>query len=46
MVKSDLKRIIVALFLIDKEPMLLENIVALSLFRRYGHDRENETVYF
>ena len=37
---------ILALFLIDKDPMLLENIVALSLFRRYGHDRENETVFF
>ena len=25
---------------------MLENIVALSLFRRYGHDADNERVYF
>ncbi|MCR5455578.1 MAG: ATP-binding protein [Bacteroidales bacterium] len=37
---------ILSLFLIDKDPMLLENMVALSLLRRYGHDRDNETVFF
>ena len=37
---------ILGLFLIDKDPMLLENLVALTLFRRYGHDRDNETVFF
>ena len=34
------------LFLIDKETALLENIVALALFRRYGHDVDNERVFF
>ena len=37
---------ILSLFLIDKDPMLLENIVALALFRRYGHDPDNDTVFF
>lgn len=37
---------ILRLFLIDKDPMLLENLVALSLFCRYGHDRDNDHVYF
>ena len=37
---------ILSLFLSDKDPMLLENIVALALFRRFGHDRDNETVFF
>ena len=26
--------------------MLLENLVALQLFRKYGHDAENERVFF
>ena len=34
------------LFLFDGETALLENQVALELFRRYGHDLENDTVYF
>lgn len=37
---------ILGLFLIDKSAMLLENLVALQLFRRYGHDMENERVFF
>ena len=37
---------ILGLFLIDKPTMLLENLVALQLFRRYGHDLENERVFF
>ncbi len=37
---------ILGLFLIDKDAMLLENIVALQLFRIYGHDPENERVFF
>lgn len=37
---------ILTLFLIDKEPMLLENLVALQLFRIYGHDMDNERVFF
>lgn len=34
------------LFLFDGETALLENQVALELFRRYGHDLENDTDYF
>lgn len=34
------------LFLINGETMLLENIVALALFRKYGHDADNERVFF
>lgn len=34
------------LFLLDKETSLLENLVALTLFRKYGHDRDNERVFF
>ncbi len=34
------------LFLIEGEPLLLENAVALALFRRYGHDAANERVFF
>lgn len=34
------------LFLINGETMLLENIVALALFRNYGHDSDNERVFF
>ena len=37
---------ILGLFLIDKEAMLLENLVALQLFRLYGHDIGNERVFF
>lgn len=37
---------ILNLFLIDSQPMLLENMVALHLFRTYGHDPDNERVYF
>ena len=37
---------ILGLFLIDKEPMLLENLIALHLFRSYGHDSGNERVFF
>ena len=37
---------ILGLFLIDKDTMLLENLVALQLFRIYGHDLENEHVFF
>lgn len=37
---------ILNLFLIDKDSMLLENLVALQLFRRYGHDADNEKVFF
>ncbi len=37
---------ILGLFLIDKDTMQLENLVALQLFRIYGHDPENERVFF
>ena len=37
---------ILVLFLMDKEAMLLENLVALQLFRSYGHDPDNERVFF
>lgn len=37
---------ILRLFLIDKDSMLLENMVALHLFRSYGHDMDNEQVFF
>ena len=37
---------IMGLFLIDKDTMLLENLVALQLFRIYGHDIDNERVFF
>lgn len=37
---------ILGLFLIDKDTMLLENAVALQLFRDYGHDVDNERVFF
>lgn len=32
--------------LLNIETLLLENAVALSLFRKYGHDASNERVYF
>ncbi|MBO4614902.1 MAG: ATP-binding protein [Bacteroidales bacterium] len=34
------------LFLLNGEPSLLENQVAIELFRRFGHDTEHDTVYF
>lgn len=37
---------ILNLFLLGGETFLLENVVALSLFRRYGHDADNERVFF
>jgi predicted AAA+ superfamily ATPase len=37
---------ILGLFLIDKDAMLLENLVAIQLFRIYGHDLDNERVFF
>ncbi len=37
---------ILGLFLIDKDAMQLENLVALQLFRIFGHDPENERVFF
>lgn len=37
---------LLSLQLLDSEPALLENLVALSLFRRYGHDEDNERVFF
>ena len=37
---------ILRLFLMDKDSMLLENMVALQLFRKFGHDMGNEQVFF
>ena len=37
---------ILGLFLIDKDTMLLENLVAIQLFRMYGHDMDNGRVFF
>jgi hypothetical protein len=37
---------LLSLQLMNSETILLENIVALSLFRKYGHDNDNERVYF
>lgn len=37
---------LLSLQLLDAETRLLENMVALSLFRKYGHDNENERVYY
>lgn len=34
------------LFLLGGETALLENVVAVELFRRYGHDKDHETVFF
>ncbi len=34
------------LFLLDGETSLLENMVATALFRKYGHDMDNERVFF
>lgn len=37
---------LLSLQLLNSETILLENIVALSLFRKYGHDDDNERVFF
>lgn len=37
---------ILNLFLMDGKTALLENVVAMQLFRLFGHDRENDTVWF
>ena len=37
---------LLSLQLLDCESILLENQVALSLFRKYGHDEDNERVFF
>ena len=37
---------LLTLQLLNSETILLENMVALSLFRKYGHDEDNERVYF
>ena len=34
------------LFLLDGNTALLENLAALTLFRKYGHDKDNERVFF
>lgn len=37
---------ILNLFLIDSDTLLLENLVALTLLRKYGNDPDNERVFF
>jgi predicted AAA+ superfamily ATPase len=37
---------ILGLFLIDRNAVLLENLVAIQLFRIYGHDIDNGRVFF
>lgn len=37
---------ILSILLIDPDTTLLENLVALQLFRIYGHDPDNERVFF
>lgn len=37
---------ILSLQLLGRETILLENIVALSMFRKYGHDVDNERIFF
>jgi len=37
---------ILSILLVDPVTTLMENLVALQLFRIYGHDQENERVYF
>lgn len=34
------------LFLFDANPALLENLVALSLFKRFGQDKDDDAVFF
>lgn len=37
---------VLSLFLLRGETLLFENVVALALFRKYGHDPNNERVFF
>lgn len=37
---------ILSILLVDPLTTLMENLVALQLFRIYGHDQDNERVYF
>ena len=37
---------ILSILLVDPATTLMENLVALQLFRIYGHDQNNERVYF
>lgn len=37
---------LISLMLVDPATTLLENMVALTLCRRYGHDMDNERVFF
>ena len=37
---------LLSLQLLGADTILMENMVALALFRRYGHDAENERVFF
>ena len=37
---------LLTLQLLGADTILLENMVALSLFRKYGHDEDNERVFF
>lgn len=37
---------LLSLQLLDAKTILLENMVALSLFHKYGHDEDNERVFF
>ena len=37
---------LLSLQFLDAKTILLENMVALSLFRKYGHDEDNERVFF
>jgi len=37
---------LLSLMLLDPTTTILENMVALTLFRRYGHDEDNEKVFF
>ena len=37
---------LISLQLMNADTILLENLVALDLFRRYGHDDDNQTVWF
>ena len=37
---------LLSLLLVNPETTLLENIVALSLYRKYGNDKDNERIFF
>lgn len=37
---------ILSLFLMNADTLLLENMVALALFRKYGYDNDDERVFF